>query len=79
MCLDAQNRILAPKIDFKADASQVAVGVFAVALIHFILEKFVFKVRSARLRKWHFYSYHHSLWPIYALTLRNPRPRSAES
>ncbi len=44
MCLDAQHRVLAPKIDFKADATHVGIGVLAVALIHFCLEKFVFKV-----------------------------------
>lgn len=49
MCLDAQNRIHAAKIDIKADASQVILGVFSVAVIHFIFENFVFKVRSGVL------------------------------
>jgi hypothetical protein len=50
MCLNAQKQVLAPKIDFKADASQVAVGVLAVALIHFIFEKFIFKVKSGGVK-----------------------------
>lgn len=45
MCLDAQHRIHSAQIDLKSDATQVLIGVISTAVIHYIFEKYIFRVK----------------------------------